>query len=269
MPIGVCANTEKVIFTARHGLASASASATVLDTSESGATKETTLDPTQWKRLSSPHTILRAENLLPSFYENDVTLAALRKQETQASSRSSQDSSKQETGTRAEKGVGAGALLEALAGGNVDLQNREFKWYILEDLEDGASFELRVSYPATSPADFDMVVWTLDEAQAHLPKNIQLRDHFSENTMFARIKATYTGVSYRSDGVSSGPETLPVPYNLVLERLYLMIPYQALKLAVVIAVVAVVGLGYIVPTIHSALLRVANEGSAANSQKEK
>lgn len=78
--------------------------------------------------------------------------------------------------------------------------------------------------------------------------------------MLARIKATYTGVSFRSDGVS-GPETLPIPYNIVLERLYFMIPYQALKLAAVLAVVVVVGFGYLVPKTHRALVEMASGGS--------
>jgi hypothetical protein len=78
--------------------------------------------------------------------------------------------------------------------------------------------------------------------------------------MFARIKATYTGVSYLSDGNTPSPETLPVHFNLVLERLFLLIPYQALKLAAVIAAVAVCGLGYVVPQVHRALVHVAAEG---------
>ncbi|KAF9355853.1 hypothetical protein BGX26_006040 [Mortierella sp. AD094] len=149
----------------------------------------------------------------------------------------------------------------------IDLQNREFKWYILEDLENGASFELRISYPSTSPADFDMKVWTLDEAQEYLPTEIRLADHFSQTAMFARIKATYTGISYQSNGTSS-PETFPIPYNLVLERLYLMIPYQALKLAAVIAVVAVVGLGYVVPTTHRTLVNIASGKSGVTREKK-
>lgn len=38
-------------------------------------------------------------------------------------------------------------LQEAIGGG--DLQNREYKWYALDALSQGASFELRISYPAT------------------------------------------------------------------------------------------------------------------------
>lgn len=89
--------------------------------------------------------------------------------------------------------------------------------------------------------------------------------------MFARVKATYTGISYLSTGNSAtrSPETLPVPYNLVLERLYFMIPYQALKLGAVIVVVVIAGLGCLVPNIHRALLNVASEAEEAvmNSKK--
>ncbi|KAF9144891.1 hypothetical protein BGX30_011111 [Mortierella sp. GBA39] len=201
------------------------------------------IDPSSWKTLTSPHTIIRADTILPSFYENDVTIAS---QRTRQHSGSSSLSDSQ--------------LVNEEAYG-VDLQNRQFIWYILKDLDNKASFELRISYPATSPADFDMSVWTLEEAQERLPTSIHLLDHFPQNTMFARIKATYTGVSYLSNGKSPSPETLPVPFNLVLERLYFMIPYQALKLAAVIAVVAVGGIGYVVPRVHRALIEISAQGS--------
>ncbi|KAF9432434.1 hypothetical protein BGZ76_010823 [Entomortierella beljakovae] len=85
--------------------------------------------------------------------------------------------------------------------------------------------------------------------------------------MFARIKATYTGVSYQSDGIT-GPETLYVPYNIVLERLYLMIPYQALKLAVAIAAAVIGGFGYLVPNIHRGLKRIASQENTRDGKKK-
>ncbi|KAF9559059.1 hypothetical protein EC968_006756 [Mortierella alpina] len=206
------------------------------------------------KTLTSPHTLIRAETVRPSFDENSETIAALRKRA--ASPKGAEQPSD---------------LIREATEGGIDLQSREFKWYVLPDLDDGASFELRVSYPATSPADFEILVWTLSEAQEHLPQHIRLLDNFSKNTMFARVKAVYTGVSYLSTGNSAArsPETLPVPYNLVLERLYFMIPYQALKLAVVIIIVVIVGLGYLVPTLHSALLDVVSgAGETTRSDKK-
>lgn len=87
--------------------------------------------------MSSPHTIIRAESLLPSFYEDDVTISALRQRAANLHSSATPSS------------PGKSPLMEEIVAGGLDLQNREFKWYVLEGLEDGASFELRISYPAT------------------------------------------------------------------------------------------------------------------------
>ncbi|KAF9901855.1 hypothetical protein EC991_005613 [Linnemannia zychae] len=105
-----------------------------------------------------------------------------------------------------------------------------------------------------------MKIWTLSEVEEWLPTSVNLLGHFPENTMFARIKATYTGVSYLSDGDMFSPETLPVPFNLVLERLYLLIPYQALKLAAVIVAV-------VVCVAHNAPVGVATPVTTASSTK--
>jgi hypothetical protein len=86
--------------------------------------------------MFSPHTIIRAETLVPSYYEKDVTIAALRKHAEAAEATPSPHHQSR-------------PLIKEIESGKVDLQNREFKWYVLEDLEDGASFELRISYPAT------------------------------------------------------------------------------------------------------------------------
>ncbi|KAF9103536.1 hypothetical protein BGX29_003235 [Mortierella sp. GBA35] len=242
------ANTEKVIFTVDHTHNHSSQKTPPGTTT----TKENTdgyhgiIDPSSWNILTSPHTIIRAEKVLPSFYKDDVTIGSQRR--------------------RASGSVVSQLINEEAFG--VDLQNRQFIWYALKDLNHQASFELRISYPATSPADFELWVWTLREAQEYLPASTDLLDHFPKNTMFARVKATYTGVSYLSDGKPPSPETLPVPFNLVLERLYFMIPYQALKLAAVIAVVAIGGLGYLVPRVHRTLIEVAGKGTSSTMGKK-
>ncbi|KAF9281094.1 hypothetical protein BGZ88_011821 [Linnemannia elongata] len=246
-PTSTHANTEKVIFTVNYSSSpSSSQEKTATSTTTRHVEKNSNkgyhgiLDPSSWKTLASPHTIIRADTILPSFYENDVTIASQR--------------------TRQHSGSSLLSDSQPLAYGD-GLQNRQFIWYVLKDLDNKASFELRISYPATSPADFDMSVWTLEEAQEQLPTSIDLLDHFPQNTMFARIKATYTGVSYLSNGRLPSPETLPVPFNLVLERLYFMIPYQALKLAAVIALVTVSGLGYAVPRVHRVLIEISAQDS--------
>ncbi|KAG0043562.1 hypothetical protein BGZ83_011264 [Gryganskiella cystojenkinii] len=274
-PSAAQANTEKVIFTVKSPSALQRQSETSGAGSASGQSSEDAstarssspsrrietlaqTDPSLWKPLTSPHTILRSEKVRPSFYASDVTIAsAVRRKQVEA---------KDETG-KGKKSIISGELSAILQ--EEDLENREFQWYVLQDLDEGASFELRISYPATSPADFEMKVWTMVEAQEHVPKSIQLSEHFSKNTMFARIKATYTGVSYQSSppaqqsdqegsgsNSSGGPESRPVPYNLVLERLYFHIPYQALKLAVAIALAVVLGLGYGVPMVHRFLKQI-------------
>src|SRR5690348_8500485 len=80
------------------------------------------------KTLASPHTIIRADTILPSFYENDVTIASQR--------------------TRQHSGSSLLSDSQLLAYGD-GLQNRQFIWYVLKDLDNKASFELRISYPAT------------------------------------------------------------------------------------------------------------------------
>ena len=92
------------------------------------------------KSLTSPHTILRSEKVRPSFYTNDATIAsAVRRKQVEE---------KEGQG----KGKGKKSLIsEELSAvlQEQDLENREFQWYVLQDLEEGASFELRISYPAT------------------------------------------------------------------------------------------------------------------------
>ncbi|GJJ76316.1 hypothetical protein EMPS_08675 [Entomortierella parvispora] len=270
-PSAAQANTEKVVFTVQHSLKTddlavgvgleEDASSHGQPPSSSPSTRIESLalaDPKSWKQLTSPHTIHASEKVRPSFYANDATIVSARRRKQQ-----------EEQGQVSGKVLFSGELSAVLQ--EPDLENREFQWYVLKDLEEGASFELRISYPATSPADFDMKVWTMDEAQHHVPKSIQLSDHFSKNTMFARVKATYTGVSYLSSPPPTatqnqsqdkdstpveGPETRAIPYNLVLERLYFHIPYQALKLAAAIALAVVVGFGYGVPMVHRFLKQI-------------
>ncbi|KAF9577113.1 hypothetical protein BGW38_007884 [Lunasporangiospora selenospora] len=337
------ANTEKVIFTVRHGLeqepapkgSEAGGSSPPQGAAEDDASStayHSIVDPTLWKRLRAPHTIVRNESVRPSYYKDDVTVLSARKQRNKA-----QDNNEINSGPDPKKGILS--QLDAEDGTGVDLETREFKWYALEDLEEATSFELRISYPSTSPADFDILVWTMHEAQKQLgAERIVLSEHFPKNrfhttiegtshqplvrtssietplysakvlpialafgvgvpvgismndvisrikalmvvgrvgyvrslvdlmsgmkTMFARIKATYTGVSHHSlDGSSvHAPESKLVPYNLVLEQLYFqVIPYQALKLTGVIIAIVVVGLGFLVPNLYRFLTQVADK----------
>ncbi|KAG0241935.1 hypothetical protein BGW41_005100 [Actinomortierella wolfii] len=197
-------------------------------------------NPLTWPQLDSPHTLIRNEIIQPS-YTREEDLAH---------------------------------RLKEIPGTTEDQwKTLEVRWYVLNQLDQDAGYELRVSYPSTTPADFEMKVWTLAEAQECLGKNLKygggnfsynphLTHYFEEETtMFASIKAVYTGISYQR-----GPDTLPITYNLVLERLYfVVVPYQALKLALAIAVAVVIGFVILVPRIHRYLIHVAATGSEPES----
>ncbi|KAF9919396.1 hypothetical protein BX616_000007 [Lobosporangium transversale] len=208
----VQANTEKIIFAAKFNCISTTDRFNSDLQEDQGA-----VDPTRWKQMVPPHTIVRFESILP-------------------------------------KNVQSSSLAYS---NQTHSQTENSKWYVLQGLEDSVMYELRVSYPASSPADFNIAVWTLSEAQKYLSKDLRLDKYFTKNVMLAHVDATYTGISYLTNK-DQYPEKLPIPYNLVLERLYFRIPYQALKLAVTIAVVAIIGLKYIVPKAHSALKEVSS-----------
>lgn len=88
------------------------------------------------KQLASPHTILPAEKVRPSFYAHDATIISAKRRKQQ-----------EENDKVDGKVLFSGELSAVLQ--EPDLENREFQWYVLQDLDEGASFELRISYPAT------------------------------------------------------------------------------------------------------------------------
>ena len=72
----------------------------------------------------------------PSFYAQDATIVSAKRRKQQ-----------EEKGQVSGKVLFSDELSAVLQ--EPDLENREFQWYVLQDLEEGASFELRISYPAT------------------------------------------------------------------------------------------------------------------------
>src|SRR5699024_6764951 len=75
------------------------------------------------KRLSSPYSVIRAETVLPSFDAQDVTISSLKKQDATVSTSSPSE------------------LIKELARA-MNPENRAFKWYVLDQMEEGASYEL-------------------------------------------------------------------------------------------------------------------------------
>lgn len=91
------------------------------------------------------------------------------------------------------------------------------RWYKLTGLKNDASYELRVSYAATTPADFHIAIYRLGQ----LSNSIDLAAH---------ITADYEGVS-----VYPEMQNRPIPFVLTLEERVLgLVPLQAIKLATVL-----------------------------------
>ncbi|KAJ2778010.1 hypothetical protein H4R18_004859 [Coemansia javaensis] len=69
------------------------------------------------------------------------------------------------------------------------------RWYRLQGLEPGRSYEVRISYAASTPADFGIALYTVAEIMDR--HGIALDDRGAAQdgvTMYARVTATYTGV---------------------------------------------------------------------------
>ncbi|ORY06064.1 hypothetical protein K493DRAFT_296138 [Basidiobolus meristosporus CBS 931.73] len=139
------------------------------------------------------------------------------------------------------------------------------QWFILDHLKIDEVYEARVSYAATTPTDFILAIFDYEEvAQILQPgkkavlQEIEEVEHMLETTTkFLRIRAKYTGVSH-----IPGRELIPVRYNLVLETLYLGIPYQAYKVVLVILICCALGAFVLVPIAQSLVLQIREDKRA-------
>ncbi|KAI8642381.1 hypothetical protein BD408DRAFT_344417 [Parasitella parasitica] len=105
------------------------------------------------------------------------------------------------------------------------IPQNDFQWYNLDELKDSASYEIRISYPAITPADFRLnIINSCKRADGSLSYTLQ-------------VSAKYTGVSQIKEMANQ-----PVIYDLVLENLYLgFLFYQVYKIAIAIIVVLLIG----------------------------
>ncbi|KAJ1861131.1 hypothetical protein LPJ73_001113 [Coemansia sp. RSA 2703] len=122
---------------------------------------------------------------------------------------------------------------------NSSISEKE-QWYLLENLVAGMSYELRVSYAATTPADFSIEIFTLEQ----MASMYNLTFFTVVSPMYARVIASYAGLS-----VVPGLENQRIPYNFVLEKHVFGLPMQALKLIAVILAVVFVTFAWIVPRV--------------------
>ncbi|CAG8595904.1 9194_t:CDS:2, partial [Dentiscutata heterogama] len=110
-------------------------------------------------------------------------------------------------------------------------QSEKEHWYILDELEEGKTYETRVSYASTG---------------SHLK--------LSTTKKFLRVRAIYDGVS-----IHRGRDSRPVIYNVVLETLVYGVPRVAINLILVLAIIIGVANFIFVPKIYKALRNVIEE----------
>ncbi|KAK9764802.1 hypothetical protein K7432_007400 [Basidiobolus ranarum] len=144
-----------------------------------------------------------------------------------------------------------------------NIQNTKWQqWYILDNLKANDVYEARISYAATAPTDFNLAIFDYEELAQILRSG--KRDSLLETekdeikvettTKFLRVRAKYMGVSH-----IPGRESIPVRFNIVLETLYLGIPYQAYKLVLVIIICCVLGAFVLVPIAQSLISQIRED----------
>ncbi|KAJ1905178.1 hypothetical protein IWQ60_012334 [Tieghemiomyces parasiticus] len=169
-------------------------------------------------------------------------------------------------------------------------------WYILAHLSKAHSYEARVSYPASSPADFQLDIFTLADvvealnstvpppapntAPVHLTSPVPHHHHDDDpnalapsaagpqaldhgSTRFLRVRAFYAGFSHLPNR-----EKQPVHFNIVLEQLYLYIPYQAYKLAVAIALAVLLAILVLNPLFTAVILDIRDHRATNDKEKD-
>ncbi|KAJ2083998.1 hypothetical protein H4R24_000344 [Coemansia sp. RSA 988] len=130
------------------------------------------------------------------------------------------------------------------------------QWYQLLNLEPGSSYELRISYAASMPSNFEISLYSVSEVAQLLNlipdeapvDELKPKQQENEIIMYARVTSSYAGVSY-----IPGMEDQPVPYIFVLEKHVLGLPLQAFKLVGVLVVVIAIGLFVVTPRILTSI----------------
>ncbi|KAI8137259.1 hypothetical protein BJV82DRAFT_718352 [Fennellomyces sp. T-0311] len=104
-------------------------------------------------------------------------------------------------------------------------------FYTLDQLQPDSSYELRISYPATSPSDFHLELYPVCN---------------DDSRRLLLIKEEYAGVSN-----IPGMEHASVTYDIVLENLYLgFLFYQVYKVAAAVAIVLLLGQFVLLPKLR-------------------
>ncbi|KAJ1663773.1 hypothetical protein IW140_004525 [Coemansia sp. RSA 1813] len=145
--------------------------------------------------------------------------------------------------------------------------NKE-RWYSLRDLAYGKTYELRVSYAATTPSDFEITLFSFDELLAHYgkpPSEINRITMSGSATNSEEMQSTYTVMYSRVTALYSGVSTVPglenqqVSYMLTLEKHVLGLPVQALWLILVLVVVIFAAIFIVAPRVLSTIDGIIEE----------
>lgn len=158
------------------------------------------------------------------------------------------------------------------------------RWYRLQGIQSGGGYEARISYPATSPTDFKIMLLNYTQVYSILNDPIlhgssnsaEFQDflesdndmdlkvlHDMKYTLYLFVEGNYTGVS-----TVEGVEFRPVKYNLALEQLHLgFIPNQAYKLAISLLIVVGLGVFFVVPGFWRHIMTTISEDASAERKK--
>ncbi|KAJ1954537.1 hypothetical protein EC988_002378 [Linderina pennispora] len=141
------------------------------------------------------------------------------------------------------------------------------KWYLLSSLEGGSSYELRLSYAATSPTEYQVSVFSLDEVVVMYnltQAQVTPAGKVQSAAMLARVTARHAGVS-----VHAVPDLDLTQFNIALDKLVLGVPAQAFRLVLIILVVVLFSIFWAVPKAVSAIDAIVNNENSLDKAKSK
>ncbi|KAI0327649.1 hypothetical protein GY45DRAFT_1372973 [Cubamyces sp. BRFM 1775] len=131
-----------------------------------------------------------------------------------------------------------------------------------------SKFTLRVSWPAMHPADFFIDIYSPEQLAAQLRSSLKdVPRHSSDKPTltrkkFARIRVVHSGVFTPSPG-NANRTVEPIPFNVLVEPLYLGVLPASLIPTVAFLLVVVAVAGFVVlPRVNRALFAAAEEVKA-------
>ncbi|KAI0721191.1 hypothetical protein C8Q72DRAFT_787925 [Fomitopsis betulina] len=125
-------------------------------------------------------------------------------------------------------------------------------------------FTFRLSWPASSPADFDVEVKSAEALSSKLPEDTQGCDisvRKRSRRMYARVRVVDAGVRTPiADGSHEHATPEPVPVILILEPLYLgVLPTSVLPTVAFVGVVILITACWVVPLVQKIMCAVADK----------